>query len=75
VKRPAEWLFWGKARQRTGFDYAVARRVILEPAPTRAELDVLRAYDPDRLFLRDRRPWPTPTAAITKNCSARLVAR
>jgi hypothetical protein len=44
-----------EVRQRTGFDYTVAQRLVLEPAPTPAELDVLRAYDPDRLFIRDRR--------------------
>lgn len=54
----------GEIRRRTGFGYTVAQRLILEPAPTPAELDVLRAYDPDRLFLRDRRPAPT-AAAIT----------
>jgi hypothetical protein len=43
----------------------VTGRLTLEPTPTPAELDVLRAYDPDRLFLRDRRPQPAPTAAIT----------
>jgi acyl CoA:acetate/3-ketoacid CoA transferase alpha subunit/acyl CoA:acetate/3-ketoacid CoA transferase beta subunit len=52
-------------RSRTGFSYTVAERLILEPAPTPMELDVLRAYDPDRLFLRDRRPRPTPAPAIS----------
>ncbi|HXA11816.1 MAG TPA: CoA-transferase [Mycobacterium sp.] len=55
----------GDIRRRTGFDYTVTGRLTLEPTPTPAELDVLRAYDPDRLFLRDRRPQPAPTAAIT----------
>jgi acyl CoA:acetate/3-ketoacid CoA transferase alpha subunit/acyl CoA:acetate/3-ketoacid CoA transferase beta subunit len=58
----------GEIQRRTGFGYTVAPRLILEPAPTPAELDVLRAYDPDRLFLRDRRATsapaaPTPVAA------------
>ncbi|MBB5167846.1 CoA-transferase [Mycobacterium sp. AZCC_0083] len=53
-----------EVRRRTGFAYAVAPRPIVEPAPTPAELDVLRAFDPDQLFLRDRRPRATPTAAI-----------
>jgi acyl CoA:acetate/3-ketoacid CoA transferase alpha subunit/acyl CoA:acetate/3-ketoacid CoA transferase beta subunit len=44
----------GEIQRRTGFGYTVAPRLILEPTPTPAELDVLRAYDPDRLFLRDR---------------------
>jgi acyl CoA:acetate/3-ketoacid CoA transferase alpha subunit/acyl CoA:acetate/3-ketoacid CoA transferase beta subunit len=52
-------------RSRTGFDYTVAPRPALEPAPTPLELDVLRAYDPDRLFLRDRRPRTAPTATTT----------
>jgi acyl CoA:acetate/3-ketoacid CoA transferase alpha subunit/acyl CoA:acetate/3-ketoacid CoA transferase beta subunit len=51
-------------QSRTAFDYTVADRLTLEPTPTPVELDVLRAYDPDRLFLRDRRPRPTPTVAI-----------
>jgi acyl CoA:acetate/3-ketoacid CoA transferase alpha subunit/acyl CoA:acetate/3-ketoacid CoA transferase beta subunit len=55
----------GEVRRRTGFGYTVAQPVTLEPAPTPAELDVLRAFDPDRLFLRDRRPRPTPTPATT----------
>jgi acyl CoA:acetate/3-ketoacid CoA transferase beta subunit len=50
---------------RTGFDYTVAPSLTLEPTPTPVELDVLRAYDSGRLFLRDRRPQPAPTAAIT----------
>jgi acyl CoA:acetate/3-ketoacid CoA transferase beta subunit len=54
-----------EVRHRTGFAYSVARHLTLEPAPTSAELDVLRAYDPDRLFLRDRRPRAAPTAAKT----------
>jgi hypothetical protein len=41
----------------------VAPRLTLEPAPTPAELDVLRAYDPDRLFLRDRRATSAPAGA------------
>ena len=49
-------------RRRTEFGYTVADRVTLEPVPTPAELDVLRAYDPDRLFLRDRRTTPAQTA-------------
>jgi acyl CoA:acetate/3-ketoacid CoA transferase alpha subunit/acyl CoA:acetate/3-ketoacid CoA transferase beta subunit len=53
----------GEVRQRTGFDYTVADRLILEPTPTPAELDVLRAYDPGRLFLRDRRPARAPVDA------------
>jgi hypothetical protein len=52
----------GEVRRRTGFAYSVARHVTLEPAPTPVELDVLRAYDPDRLFLRDRRPRAAPIA-------------
>ena len=55
----------GEIRRRTGFGYTVAQRVTLEAVPTPAELDVLRAFDPDRLFLRDRRPRVTSTAAIT----------
>jgi acyl CoA:acetate/3-ketoacid CoA transferase alpha subunit/acyl CoA:acetate/3-ketoacid CoA transferase beta subunit len=54
-----------EVRRRTGFDYTVAERLIMEPAPTPAELDVLRAYDPDRLFLRDRRARQAPTGAST----------
>jgi acyl CoA:acetate/3-ketoacid CoA transferase alpha subunit/acyl CoA:acetate/3-ketoacid CoA transferase beta subunit len=51
-------------QSRTAFSYTVAEQLSVEPAPTPQELDLLRAYDPDRLFLRDRRPRPTPTAAI-----------
>jgi acyl CoA:acetate/3-ketoacid CoA transferase alpha subunit/acyl CoA:acetate/3-ketoacid CoA transferase beta subunit len=40
--------------RRTGFDVPIAESPIIEAPPTRAELDVLRAYDPDRVFLRDR---------------------
>jgi acyl CoA:acetate/3-ketoacid CoA transferase beta subunit len=52
-------------QSRTAFSYAVAEQLGVEPAPTPQELDLLRAYDPGRLFLRDRRPQPAPTAAIT----------
>jgi acyl CoA:acetate/3-ketoacid CoA transferase alpha subunit/acyl CoA:acetate/3-ketoacid CoA transferase beta subunit len=51
-------------QSRTAFSYAVAEQLRVEPAPTPQELDLLRAYDPDRLFLRDRRQRPTPTVAI-----------
>jgi len=54
-----------EVRRRTGFGYTVAELLTLEPAPTAVELDVLRAYDPDHLFLRDPRPRPTPTATIS----------
>jgi acyl CoA:acetate/3-ketoacid CoA transferase beta subunit len=50
----------GEIQRRTGFDYTVAARLILEPVPTPAELDILRAYDPERLFLRDRRTTSAP---------------
>ena len=53
----------GEIQRRTGFGYTMAPRLILEPAPTPAELDVLRAYDPHRLFLRDRRATSAPAAA------------
>jgi acyl CoA:acetate/3-ketoacid CoA transferase alpha subunit/acyl CoA:acetate/3-ketoacid CoA transferase beta subunit len=39
----------------TGFDYTVASCISWEPDPTPSEVDVLRSYDPARLFLRDRR--------------------
>jgi acyl CoA:acetate/3-ketoacid CoA transferase alpha subunit/acyl CoA:acetate/3-ketoacid CoA transferase beta subunit len=52
-------------QSRTAFSYRVAEQLGVEPAPTPQELDLLRAYDPGRLFLRDRRPQPAPTAAIT----------
>jgi acyl CoA:acetate/3-ketoacid CoA transferase alpha subunit/acyl CoA:acetate/3-ketoacid CoA transferase beta subunit len=53
----------GEIRRRTGFAYSVAPHLTLEPVPTSAELDALRAYDPDRLFLRDRGPRMAPTVA------------
>jgi hypothetical protein len=53
-----------EVQSRTAFSYTVAEQITWETAPTQQELDVLRAYDPDRLFLRDRSPRPTPTAAI-----------
>jgi acyl CoA:acetate/3-ketoacid CoA transferase alpha subunit/acyl CoA:acetate/3-ketoacid CoA transferase beta subunit len=53
----------GEVQRRTGFGYTVAPRLTLEPAPTPVELDILRAYDPERLFLRDRRGTSAPAAA------------
>jgi acyl CoA:acetate/3-ketoacid CoA transferase alpha subunit/acyl CoA:acetate/3-ketoacid CoA transferase beta subunit len=61
----------GEIRRLTGFDYTVAGRLTLEPVPTPAELDVLRAYDPDRLFLRDRRAASAPTAATPVGAHSR----
>lgn len=52
-------------RLRTGFDYTVAPQVTRESPPSAAELGVLRAYDPRRLFLRDRGPVTTPAANVT----------
>jgi acyl CoA:acetate/3-ketoacid CoA transferase alpha subunit/acyl CoA:acetate/3-ketoacid CoA transferase beta subunit len=52
-------------RGRTGFSYTVAPQLSWEPVPTPTELDLLRAYDPDKLFLRDRLPRPAQIATIT----------
>lgn len=61
-----------EVRRRTGFGYTVAPHVTLEPAPTPVELDVLRAYDPDRLFLRDRRAARAPAAATPAAAQRRI---
>jgi acyl CoA:acetate/3-ketoacid CoA transferase alpha subunit/acyl CoA:acetate/3-ketoacid CoA transferase beta subunit len=52
-------------QSRTAFSYAVAEQLSVEPAPTALELDLLRAYDPHRLFLRDRRSRAAPAVATT----------
>lgn len=54
-----------EVRRRTGFAYSVAGCPPVEPVPTQAELEVLRAYDPDRLLLRDRQPRAAPIVAKT----------
>jgi acyl CoA:acetate/3-ketoacid CoA transferase alpha subunit/acyl CoA:acetate/3-ketoacid CoA transferase beta subunit len=61
----------GEVQRRTGFGYSVAPRVSLEPVPTPVELDVLRAYDPDRLFLRDRHVRSAPAAGATVAADSR----
>jgi acyl CoA:acetate/3-ketoacid CoA transferase beta subunit len=47
-------------RERTGWAFAVADDLVAEPAPTQSELADLRVFDPDLLFLRDRRPAKAP---------------
>ncbi|MER7003293.1 CoA-transferase [Dactylosporangium sp. NPDC000555] len=41
-------------RERTGWSFPIADDLAIEPPPTAAELADLRAFDPNRLFLRDR---------------------
>lgn len=43
-------------RSRTGWPVEVADDLGWEPAPTPEELRLLRVYDPELVFLRDRRP-------------------
>lgn len=43
-------------RRRTGWAFEVADDLVVEDPPAPEELLRLRAYDPTRLFLRDRRP-------------------
>lgn len=43
------------ARAATGWELKVADRVVVEPAATPVELSLLRAFDPDGVFIRDRR--------------------
>ena len=44
-----------KVRSRTGWEFDTAADLAFQPAPSQAELDTLRVFDPDLHFLRDQR--------------------